>query len=55
MVRLAREDSTVVYAVLDDERLIGRVELPAGEPRLGPGAGTVLLRRGAKPGSAAAA
>ena len=55
MVRLARQDSTVVYAVLDDDRLIGRVELPAGEPTLGLGAGTVLLRRGTEPGSAAAA
>ena len=46
MVRLAKQDSTVVYAVLDDERLIGRVVAPTGEPELGPGAGTVLLQRG---------
>lgn len=46
MVRLARQDSTVVYVVLDDERPIGRVVAPVGEPVLGPGAGTVLLQRG---------
>jgi hypothetical protein len=47
MVRLARQDSTVVYVVLDNDRPIGRVVAPAGEPVLGPGAGTVLLQRGA--------
>jgi hypothetical protein len=46
MVKLARQGSTVVYVVLDQERPIGRVVAPAGEPVLGPGAGTVLLQRG---------
>jgi hypothetical protein len=46
MVKLARQDSTAVYVVLDQERPIGRVVAPAGEPMLGPGAGTVLLQRG---------
>ncbi len=45
MVLLCRQDS-VVYMVLDGDRPIGRVVAPAGEPMLGPGAGTVLLRRG---------
>ena len=44
MVLLCRQD-TVVYMVLDGERPIGRVVAPAGEPMLGPGAETVLLRR----------
>jgi hypothetical protein len=48
MVLLCRQD-TVVYMVLDGERPIGRVVAPAGEPMLGPGAETVLLRRGAGP------
>jgi len=47
MVRLVRQDTTVVYVVLDDERPIGRVVAPAGEPLQGPGAGTVLLQRDA--------
>lgn len=34
-----------MYMVLDGERPIGRVVAPAGEPALGPGAETVLLRR----------
>ena len=46
MVKLARQDSIAVYLVLDQERPIGRVVAPAGEPVLGPGAGTVLLQRG---------
>lgn len=45
MVQLSRQD-TVVYVVLDGERLIGRVIAPVGEPTLAPGAGTVLLQRG---------
>jgi len=46
MVRLATWDPTPVYLVLDnDDRPIGRVEAPAGTPKLGRGAGTVLLRR----------
>jgi hypothetical protein len=45
MVLLCRQD-TVVYMVLDGNRPIGRVVAPAGEPMLGPGAETVLLRRG---------
>ena len=45
MVLLCRQD-TVVYMVLDGDRPIGRVVAPAGEPMLGPGAATVLLRRG---------
>jgi hypothetical protein len=45
MVRLARQDTTAIYVVLDDERPIGQVVAPAGEPLLGPGEGTVLLRR----------
>jgi hypothetical protein len=43
MVQLCRQDK-VVYMV-DGERPIGRVVAPAGEPMLGPGAETVLLRR----------
>ena len=35
----------LVYVVLDNDRPIGRVEAPAGEPELGRGAGTVLLQR----------
>jgi hypothetical protein len=46
MVQRARQDSTVVYVVLEGGRPIGRVEAPVGEPVLAPGAGTVLLRRG---------
>ena len=49
MVQLCRQDS-VVYMVLDGERPIGRVVAPAGEPMLGPGAETVLLQRGPRPG-----
>lgn len=45
MVLLCRQD-TVVYMVLEGERPIGRVVAPTCEPILGPGAGTVLLRRG---------
>jgi hypothetical protein len=47
MVQLSRQDSPSVYLVLDGERPIGRVVAPTGEPALGPGAGTVLLQRGA--------
>lgn len=50
MVQLCRDD-TVVYMVLDGERPIGRVVAPAGEPMLGPGAGTVLLQRESRPGT----
>ena len=46
MVRLDMQDSTVIYVLLDEERPIGRVVAPAGEPILALGAGTVLLRRG---------
>jgi hypothetical protein len=48
MVQLSRQDSPTVYVMLDGDRPIGRVVAPAGEPALGPGAGTVLLRRGAE-------
>jgi hypothetical protein len=48
MVQLCRQD-TMVYMVLDGERPIGRVVAPTGEPILGPGAETVLLRRGTRP------
>jgi len=54
MVQLCRQD-TMVYMVLDDERPIGRVVAPAGEPMLGPGAETVLLRRGPRPACEVAA
>jgi hypothetical protein len=54
MVQLCRQD-TMVYMVLDGERPIGRVVAPAGELMLGPGAETVLLRRGARPPCAVAA
>lgn len=50
MVQLCRDD-TVVYMVLDGERPIGQVVAPAGEPMLGPGAGTVLLQRESRPGT----
>ena len=49
MVQLARQDSTVIYVVLDGEPQIGRVEAPVGEPVLAAGAGTVLLRPGPPP------
>ena len=45
MVQLAGRDPMLVYVVLDNDRPIGRVEAPAGEPELGWGAGTVLLQR----------
>ena len=45
MVQLSRQDSATIYVMLDGERPIGRVIAPAGEPILGPGAGTVLLQR----------
>ena len=48
MVQLCRQE-TMVYMVLDGERPIGRVVAPAGEPTLGLGAETVLLRRGPRP------
>ena len=50
MVQLCRDD-TVVYMVLDGDRPIGRVVAPAGEPMLGPGAGTVLLQRESRAGT----
>jgi len=46
MVRLDAQDSTLIYVVLDEDRPIGQVVAPAGEPILALGAGTVLLRRG---------
>ena len=46
MVQLAKRDPTTIYLVLEGNQTIGRVIAPAGEPVLGPGAGTVLLRRG---------
>jgi hypothetical protein len=46
MVQVSRQDSPVVYVVLDGLRPIGRVVAPSGEPALGLGAGTVLLQRG---------
>jgi hypothetical protein len=59
MVQLCRQDTmvydTMVYMVLDGERPIGRVVAPAGEPILGPGAETVLLRRGPRPAGEVAA
>jgi hypothetical protein len=54
MVQLCRQD-TVVFMVLDGDRPIGEVVAPAGEPMLGPGAETVLLRRGPRPACEAAA
>ena len=54
MVQLCRQE-TMVYMVLDGERPIGRVVAPAGEPILGLGAETVLLRRGLRPASDIAA
>jgi hypothetical protein len=45
MVQLSRQDSATIYVVLDGERAIGRVVAPAGEPTVGPGAGTILLQR----------
>jgi hypothetical protein len=47
MVQLSTQGSTLVYVMLDGERPIGQVVAPAGEPAIGPGAGTVLLQRGA--------
>jgi hypothetical protein len=52
MVQLAKRDPMMVYVVLEDDRAIGRVVAPAGEPVLAAGAGTVLLRR--EPPAAAA-
>ena len=54
MVQMCRQDMTV-YMVLDGERTIGRVVAPAGKPMLGPGAETVLLRRGPRPAGEVAA
>jgi hypothetical protein len=45
MVRLATQDPTAVYVVIDGGRAVGRVVAPAGAPVLAPGAGTVLLQR----------
>jgi hypothetical protein len=53
MLRMARQEKTETYLVLDDGRLVGEVIAPAGEPIPGPAAGTVLLRRSARPGGAA--
>lgn len=46
MVQVGRQDTAVVYLVLDGEQPIGQVVAPAGAPVLRPGARTVLLRRG---------
>ena len=48
MVQLCGQE-TMVYMVLDGGRPIGRVVAPAGEPILGLGAETVLLRHGPRP------
>jgi hypothetical protein len=46
MVQLRRCEPMTVYEVLDrDGRQIGEVLQPTGVPRLGRGAGTVLLTR----------
>jgi hypothetical protein len=46
MVQLRRREPMTVYEVLDrDGRQIGKVLQPNGVPRIGLGAGTVLLRR----------
>jgi hypothetical protein len=47
MVQLSTQGSTLVYVMLDGERPIGQVVAPVGKPATGPGAGTVLLKRGA--------
>jgi hypothetical protein len=44
MVQLSRQACTV-WVMLEDDRPIGEVVAPARAPVLGPGAGTVLLRR----------
>jgi hypothetical protein len=51
MVQLSTQGSTLVYVMLDGERPIGQVVAPVGEPATGPGAGTVLLQRGAGEGA----
>jgi hypothetical protein len=53
MVQLALRERTV-YVLLEDERPIGQVVAPVGEPVLAWGAGTVLLRREPKRRGAAA-
>jgi hypothetical protein len=46
MVQLRRREPTTVYEVIDrDGRQIGEVLQPNGVPRIGRGAGTVLLTR----------
>jgi hypothetical protein len=40
-----RRGHGTVYVLLEDERPIGQVVAPVGEPVLAWGAGTVLLRR----------
>jgi hypothetical protein len=46
MVQLRRREPVTVYEVLDrDGRQIGEVLQPSGVPRIGRGAGTVLLTR----------
>jgi hypothetical protein len=45
MVQLAMQDSMMIYVVFEGGRAIGRVLAPTGDPVLGAGAGTVLLRR----------
>jgi len=55
MVQLAKRGPTMVYVLLEGDRPIGRVVAPAGEPVLGAGAGTVLLRRETERVAAAAA
>jgi hypothetical protein len=51
MVQLAMQDSMMIYVVFEGGRAMGRVLAPTGEPMLGPGAGTVLLRRGVEQGA----
>ena len=46
MVQIRSRDPVTVYDVMDDGgRPIGEVRLPAGEPVVGRGEGTVYLRR----------
>ncbi|MGN6392675.1 MAG: hypothetical protein ACTHM9_10565 [Gemmatimonadales bacterium] len=54
MVQVAQRERTV-YVLLEDERPIGQVVAPVGEPVLAPGAGTVFLRRERDPRVPAAA
>jgi hypothetical protein len=49
MVQLSKRGQALVYEVLDGDRAIGQVVAPVGQPALGVGAGTVLLRRDPRP------